>query len=55
MATCNPRSHFKEWYHIALVYSKRSMIFEMDELPAISGLARLFGGHVGVYFVAGLG
>ncbi|KAE8447323.1 hypothetical protein EG329_010881 [Mollisiaceae sp. DMI_Dod_QoI] len=45
---------FAAWYRIAKHFSRRSLTYESDRLPAISGIARLIGQRTGFAYIAGL-
>jgi hypothetical protein len=44
----------RTWQEIARKYMKRSLTFDRDILPAISGIARYFGGRTNYTYRAGL-
>ncbi len=45
---------FAAWYRIVKQFSRRSLTFESDRLPAISGIARLLGQRTGFTYLVGL-
>ncbi|GAB1192685.1 hypothetical protein APSETT444_001879 [Aspergillus pseudonomiae] len=50
----SPQTMRAHWYRLVALYSRRSLTFPSDKLPAMSGIAKEYGKVLGDTYVAGL-